>query len=289
MSTACGRFAPSPTGPLHMGSLLAATASFLDARSQGIPWRLRIDDIDTPRTVPGAANDIIRTLADHELHWDGPVAWQSRHAADYEAALNTLTAAGRTFYCRCSRRQLRGITVYPGTCRQQRNPAPDTAIRLEVADADPGFVDRIQGRQQNRLNETVGDFIVKRRDGLIAYQLATAVDDGNVEIAQVVRGADLLDNTPRQLYLMQLLNLEAPSYAHIPTLVNAAGQKLSKQYHAAPVDNTNARENLYLALCLLGQDPPAESRFSSCEELLGWGIGNWFIDAIPRVKKLPAP
>lgn len=272
-----------------MGSLLAATASFLDARSQDVPWYLRIDDIDTPRNVPGAADDIIRTLAAHALHWDGTIVWQSQRLAHYEAALHTLNTTGRTFYCHCSRRQLRGITVYPGTCRNLRDPEPETALRVKVADTTLQFIDRIQGRQQNSLCETVGDFIVKRRDGLIAYQLATAVDDGSVETTQVVRGSDLLDNTPRQLYLMELLSLEPPSYAHIPTLVSANGQKLSKQYHAAPVDSALAGENLYQILCLLGQNPPAESGFWSCEALLNWGIGNWSIDAIPAVKTLAAP
>ncbi|MFB3103430.1 MAG: glutamate--tRNA ligase family protein, partial [Pseudomonadales bacterium] len=166
---------------------------------------------------------------------------------------------------------------------------PETALRVKVADATLQFTDRIQGPQQNSLWKTVGDFIIKRRDGLIAYQLATAVDDGSMETTQVVRGSDLLDNTPRQLYLMQLLNLEPPSSAHIPTLVSANGQKLSKQYHAAPVDNALAGENLYRILCLLGQIPPAESGFWSCEALLDWGIGNWSIDTIPAVKKLAAP
>lgn len=289
MSTPSGRFAPSPTGPLHLGSLLAATASFLDARSQNIPWCLRIDDIDTPRNVPGAADDIIRTLVAHGLHWDGTIVWQSQRSAHYEAAVCTLINTGRTFYCRCSRRQLRGITVYPGTCRQRRHPTPETALRVEVNDAEFEFIDRIQKRQQNRLFETVGDFIVKRRDGLIAYQLATAVDDGSDEISQVVRGSDLLDNTPRQLFLMELLDLKPPDYAHIPTLVSANGQKLSKQYHAAPVEAAHAQKNLYKILCLLGQNPPVESEFSSCEALLNWGIHNWSMDAIPAVKNLPAP
>ncbi|MCZ6642594.1 MAG: tRNA glutamyl-Q(34) synthetase GluQRS [Gammaproteobacteria bacterium] len=289
MSTPGGRFAPSPTGPLHMGSLLAATASFLDARAQNIPWCLRIDDIDTPRNVPGAADDIIRTLVAHDLHWDGPIVWQSQRSAHYEAAVHTLLNTSRIFYCRCSRRLLRGITVYPGTCRHMRDPAPETALRVEVADARLRFDDNIQGRQQDYLFETVGDFIVKRRDGLIAYQLATAVDDGSDEITQVVRGSDLLDNTPRQLFLMELLNLEPPEYAHIPTLVSANGQKLSKQYHAAPVEAANAAKNLYQIFCLLGQNPPAESEFSSCEALLNWGIHNWSMDAIPAVKTLPTP
>ncbi len=272
-----------------MGSLLAATASFLDARSQGIPWCLRIDDIDTPRTVPGAADTIINSLAAHGLHWDGTIVWQSQRLELYEAALQTLIATGRTFYCRCSRRQLRGISVYPGTCRQQHDPVPETAVRVEVGDATLEFLDRIQGLQRSRLTDTVGDFIVRRRDGLIAYQLATAVDDGNIEITQVVRGVDLLDNTPRQLYLMELLDLEPPTYAHIPVLVSTDGKKLSKQYGAAPVDNALAGQNLYHMLCLLGQDPPAESGSWSCEALLNWGIGNWSFDAIPAVKKLPTP
>jgi glutamyl-Q tRNA(Asp) synthetase len=278
-----GRFAPSPTGPLHLGSLLAATASYLDAHSTGQPWLLRIDDLDVPRNVVGAENEIKTALDAHGLHWDGSVIHQSARIDHYRQALQTLTRLELVYYCSCSRRQLKGYAVYPGTCRKQTQPSADSAIRIRVHDAVVEFEDLIQGRQRDLLAESIGDFVVRRRDGLIAYQLATAVDDGARVIDSVVRGADLLDNTARQIYLMQLLGLNPPRYAHIPMLTHPDGSKLSKQTFAAPVDLQNTAANLIRTFEWLGMSPPADAHRWSCAELLGWGVEHWALDNVPRL------
>ncbi|NIP16070.1 MAG: tRNA glutamyl-Q(34) synthetase GluQRS [Pseudomonadales bacterium] len=277
-----GRFAPSPTGPLHLGSLLAATASYLDARAAGEAWRLRFDDLDVPRNDPQALQSIITTLKAHGLIWDGPILHQSDNGAAYADALNRLAGMGLLFYCTCSRRKLRNEAVYPGTCRSYREPRHDSATRVRVDHSEIVFVDRIQGTQSSRLDKTTGDFIVRRRDGLVAYQLATAVDDGADDVTSVVRGADLLDNTPRQIYLMQLLGLQPPSYAHIPVLLNPDGSKLSKQTMAPPVDDGRAPENLIQAYRLLGLHPPADAAQWEVEGILSWGISHWDHETVPR-------
>jgi glutamyl-Q tRNA(Asp) synthetase len=279
-----GRFAPSPTGPLHLGSLLAATASFLDARSSGGTWRLRLDDLDTPRNQPGAETLILHALEAHGLHWDGGIQRQSEHLDQYLHALETL--AERCFYCRCSRRSLAGQLIYPGTCRHHIRPRADAAIRIRV-DAKPiRFNDLLMGLQQEVLSESLGDFIIRRRDGLIAYQLATAVDDGAADIKRVVRGSDLLDNTARQIFLMQQLDLDIPEYAHIPTLVYPSGQKLSKQHGAPGVDNSVATQNLALVLQALNMNLPPDLSDSQPEELLSWATGVWQLDNLPRTDQV---
>jgi glutamyl-Q tRNA(Asp) synthetase len=278
-----GRFAPSPTGPLHLGSLLAATASYLDAHALQQPWLLRIDDLDVPRNVPGAADAIKSALNAHGLHWDGRAIHQSERGEHYELALQSLVQLNLIYYCRCSRRLLRGLPVYPGTCRTHETPRPDSAMRLRVGAAIIEFEDLIQGRQFDRLADTIGDFVVRRRDGLIAYQLATAVDDGASAIDSVVRGSDLLDNTPRQIYLMQLLGLTPPRYAHIPTLTHSDGSKLSKQTFAAPVDVLDASANLARTFDWLGLAPPADAHRWPCAELVDWGVAHWALDKVPRV------
>jgi glutamyl-Q tRNA(Asp) synthetase len=278
-----GRFAPSPTGPLHFGSLLAAAASYFDARAAKQSWLLRIDDLDVPRTVTGAADAIKATLDAHGLHWDGPTILQSVHGEVYEQALQALTRLELTYYCRCSRRKLKGHRAYPGTCRAQRAPCADSAIRVLVGDAVVEFDDLIQGPQRDELANTVGDFVVRRRDGLIAYQLATAVDDGADGIDSVVRGNDLLDNSARQIYLMRLLGLTPPSYAHIPMLTHPDGSKLSKQTFATPVDTNTVSANLARVLDWLGQSPPTHADRWSSAELITWGVENWDLDQVPRV------
>ena len=277
-----GRFAPSPTGPLHFGSLLAATASYLDARAAGESWHLRFDDLDAPRNDPGAIESITATLTSHGLIWDGPVVYQSDKLAAYEGALERLDRMGLLFYCTCSRRDLRNDVTYPGTCRAFREPRPDSATRVLVDHAAIEFADRIQGPQSCRIDQTVGDFVVRRRDGLVAYQLATAVDDGSDEITSVVRGADLLDNTPRQIYLMQRLALAPPRYAHIPVLLKPDGSKLSKQTMAPPVDAGRAPENLLGAYRLLGMHPPSDAERWDVERILSWGISRWNQETVPR-------
>ena len=259
-----GRFAPSPTGPLHVGSLLAALASWLDARAVGGAWHLRIEDLDAPRCVQGAAESILDTLAAFGRTHDGPVVWQSRRIATYEAALAEL--ADHIYPCACSRREiadssLQGVDgpVYPGTCREGSGGRPARALRVRVHDLAIGFDDRLQGRIAQTLSRDTGDFVVRRADGQFAYQLAVVVDDDALGVTDVVRGADLLDSTPRQIHLQQLLKLPTPRYLHLPVLTNAAGEKLSKQTLAPAVIADQALQVLDRLLEVLGQQPVARA------------------------------
>jgi len=283
-----GRFAPSPTGPLHFGSLVAALASWLDARAAGGRWLLRIEDLDRPRVVPGAAEEIQRALESLGLYWDGPIVFQSRRTALYEEALRRLRE--KTYWCGCSRREIAdsaislaadGATVYRGTCRDGL-PAAKTARALRVrTDGETiRFVDRVQGPQAQDVEREVGDFILRRADGPIAYQLAVVVDDAEQGVTDVVRGADLLDSTARQIWLQRLLGIPAPRYLHVPVAVNGAGEKLSKQTGARPVQAADVP----LALSFLGLPvPPALGG----PDLLAWAIAEWRVERIPRRRTLP--
>ncbi|MFW6094560.1 MAG: tRNA glutamyl-Q(34) synthetase GluQRS [Pseudomonadota bacterium] len=277
-----GRFAPSPTGPLHLGSLLAATASYLDAHALGLAWRVRLDDLDTPRNQPGAETTILRALEAHGLLWDGPVQRQSEHVDHYRAALDALAAQGLLFYCRCSRRDLRGHPSYPGTCRGQVGPRANCAVRIRVDDAEIAFDDLLEGPQHMALGRTGGDFVVRRRDGIMAYQLATAVDDGAPDITRAIRGRDLLDSTPRQIFLMRRLGLSEPAYGHLPLLVNAAGRKLSKQTRAAPLQPEHASANLARVLRALGASPDDAPDGAGCRELLAAAVARFTLAQVPR-------
>ena len=313
-----GRFAPTPSGPLHLGSLVTATASFLDARAVGGTWRLRIDDLDAPRVAPGAIDDILRTLDSHGLHWDGAVSYQSANAERHRAALDELCRQSLCFRCSCSRRELRGQRVYPGTCRhrgladgadgsgereglaprmeeqreglaprmggRREGPAPRTevALRMRVPDVEIAWRDRLQGRHAQRLATDVGDFIVRRRDGHAAYPLAVVVDDAEAGVTDIVRGADLLDETPRQRLLMQRLGLPPPRYLHVPVVVGCDGAKLSKANAASAIlaaAPAHGAANLRIALALLGQGAPA---IDAVDELLAWAAEHWRVDALPR-------
>lgn len=255
-----GRFAPSPTGPLHAGSLAAALASWLDARAHEGAWLVRIEDIDPPREVPGAAADILATLAVFGLTPDEAVEWQSRRSEHYEAALAQLQAAGRVYGCACSRREIElaaaaqglAATVYPGTCRAGTAGRPARALRFAVPEGVIGFTDRATGAQQQDLAREVGDFVVRRADGLWAYQLAVVVDDAAQRVSHVVRGADLLDNTARQIALQDALGLPHPHYLHVPVVRNARGEKLSKQTGARALDRSDVRGELERAWQALG-------------------------------------
>jgi glutamyl-Q tRNA(Asp) synthetase len=261
-----GRFAPSPTGPLHFGSLVAALASWLDARAAGGRWLVRIEDLDRPRVQPGAADEILRTLQALGLGWDGEVLYQSRRGALYREALERL--APHTYGCACTRREIAdsslglavdGARIYPGTCRAGLAPERATrALRVRVASEEIRFVDRAQGAQAQVLSREVGDFVLYRADGLFAYQLAVVVDDAAQGVTDVVRGADLLDSTARQIYLQRLLGVPQPRYLHLPVAVNAAGEKLSKQTGARPVDSRRAADELGAALRFLGQPETAD-------------------------------
>jgi glutamyl-Q tRNA(Asp) synthetase len=256
-----GRFAPSPSGPLHFGSLVAALASWLDARAAGGRWLVRVEDLDAPRTQPGAADEILRTLDRLGLHWDGEVVYQSRRSALYRNALQHLRE--HTYWCACSRREIAdsslglaadGAQIYPGTCRNGialgRTPR---ALRIKTTNEEIAFSDRAQGPQSQTLGTEVGDFVLERADGQFSYQLAVVVDDAAQGITDVVRGADLLDSTPRQIYLQGLLGYPTPRYLHAPAAVNAAGEKLSKQTGAPPIDLSRTEDALRNALAFLGQ------------------------------------
>ena len=280
-----GRFAPSPTGPLHAGSLVAAMASYLDARSHDGTWLVRIEDIDEARTMPGAAEGILHTLRSLGMQWDGEVAWQSRRTALYEAAFERLH--GHTYACGCTRREIAdsrigvasdGAAVYPGTCRHGlalgKQPR---ALRLCVPDRADGadivtFDDAWMGRVTQHLATEVGDFVLKRADGYWAYQLAVVVDDADQSVTHVVRGADLLDSTARQIYLQRLLGYPTPDYLHVPVVVNGAGEKLSKQTGARELDLGRPLASLLAAAAFLGLAIPA---CASLEEFWRQAVDAW--------------
>lgn len=286
-----GRFAPSPTGPLHLGSLIAALASYLDARAHQGEWRLRIEDVDETRCHPSHVDAILNTLEACGLEWDSPVVTQSTRKQRYAEALVLLRSKGLVYPCVCSRREiadsaLSGIDgpVYPGTCRFSAHAEAGNAIRFLVPTTRIAFVDRVQGQQSQALAQDIGDFVVRRRDGLTAYQLAVVVDDADIGVTHVVRGADLLDSTARQIALQQALDLPTPSYLHVPVLVNAEGQKLSKQTLATPIDTANPLPALRLALAFMKQPPCLEARTS--RELLLEAVGHWDTSLIPQARQL---
>ncbi|MDR0577559.1 MAG: tRNA glutamyl-Q(34) synthetase GluQRS [Candidatus Accumulibacter sp.] len=289
-----GRFAPSPTGPLHFGSLVAAVGSYLDARANGGEWLLRIEDIDRPRTVPGAADGILRTLEGFGFEWDGEVVFQSRRLDRYHAALVRLQLAGQVYPCSCSRREIAasatrrsvdGGLLYPGTCRAGlREGLAARAWRLRVPDREFVFHDRIQGETRQNLEREVGDFVLLRADGQYAYQLAVVVDDAAQGVNSIVRGVDLLDSTARQIWLLQCLGLPVPAYAHLPVAVNPAGEKLSKQTRAPAIDPARGTRLLARALRFLGQPVPAEAEASPLADFWRWAISTWKLARVPVAK-----
>jgi glutamyl-Q tRNA(Asp) synthetase len=289
-----GRFAPSPTGPLHFGSLVAAVGSYLDARHHHGKWLVRIEDLDTPRTVKGAAEEILDTLQACGLHWDEEIVYQSRRTNVYEDAFHLLKQAGVVYPCSCSRREIadsalqRGDElVYPGTCRNGLAQGKAArAWRVRVDDTSISFSDRTQGSIAQDLATEVGDFVVLRADGLFAYQLAVVVDDAAQGITDVVRGADLLYSTPRQIYLQRLLGLDTPVYMHLPVAVNERGEKLSKQTLALPVGKDNPASLLFKALVFLRHQPPVELKLGRVEEILAWAIANWQSDSLSRCSQI---
>lgn len=291
-----GRFAPSPTGPLHFGSLLAALASCLEARQQDGQWLVRMEDIDPPREVTGAADLILRTLEHYGFTWDGPVRYQSRRDEAYRAALDELQHSGALYACRCSRRETLEAAaaanlppgVYPGTCRGEGYTVSGPgALRVRTDGAVIEFTDRLQGTQRQALEREVGDFVVRRADGLWAYQLAVVVDDADQSITHIVRGSDLLDSTPRQIHLQHLLGLPTPRYLHLPVAVNAAGEKLSKQTFAPALPMDNPLPPLWQALAFLGQQPPTELLEGDIAALWRWAVAHWNTAAIPALRAIP--
>jgi glutamyl-Q tRNA(Asp) synthetase len=278
-----GRFAPTPSGDLHLGSLYTAAASFLDARTHGGRWLLRMEDLDRPREVAGSADEILRTLEQFGFEWDGAVTRQSQRAAHYAAALCELRAQQRTFACSCSRAQLEDELRYPGTCRARRL-APDTpaALRLRVEAVPVQFSDRIQGTYRQNVADAVGDFILQRRDRIYAYVLAVVVDDAAQGVTHIVRGADLLDNTPRQIYLQRLLGLPEPSYAHVPVLTEPDGAKLAKSRRSVRVGTNSPLAQLCSAFSLLGLSPPPSLASAAISEAWRWAIAHWDLDKVPK-------
>jgi glutamyl-Q tRNA(Asp) synthetase len=292
-----GRFAPSPTGPLHFGSLVAAVGSYLEAKSRGGEWLVRMEDLDPPREQPGAAERILRTLEACGMGWDGKPMYQSQRREAYRAALAHLEAQGLVYVCGCSRREIAdsglspdGALVYPGTCRNGVAPGKTPhATRVRVDPETIEFEDALQGKISQNLAGEVGDFVLLRADGLYAYQLAVVVDDAEQGITDVVRGADLLNSTPRQIYLQRLLGLRTPRYLHLPAAVNAAGEKLSKQTRAAPVDESNPVPVLAQVMDFLGQAPPAQLGRASLAEFWRWALAHWDAKHIRRQRSLPHP
>ena len=277
-----GRFAPSPTGPLHAGSMLAAFGSWLLARQAGGEWQLRIEDIDPPREVAGAAVQQLRTLAAFGLDHDGDIAWQSRRGHLYRAALNRLQAQGHAFECHCTRSELAATGGIHRHCVATA-PRPDPAIRLRVPDGcDIEFDDAVHGHVAQRVDRDVGDFVLLRADGLWAYQLAVVVDDAEQGITDVVRGADLLDSTPRQIFLQRLLGLPTPGYAHLPLLLGEDGNKLSKTDAALPVDATDPVRTLQLLWRCLGQAPLPLAAGAAHADFLDAAAGAFHLERVPR-------
>ncbi|PXW85705.1 glutamyl-Q tRNA(Asp) synthetase [Nitrosomonas sp. Nm84] len=285
-----GRFAPSPTGSLHFGSLVAAVGSYLDARFNHGDWLVRIEDLDRQREMPGATSSILHTLETLGMEWDGDVMYQSQRSEVYRNAVDMLGKLGFIYPCICSRKEIAdssimGVSgpVYPGTCL--RNPAPINkayALRVRTGNDVIEFNDRLRGLYSQRLRDDIGDFVLRRADSMYAYQLAVVVDDAEQQITHIVRGMDLLDSTPRQILLQRLLGYATPSYLHLPVVTNALGEKLSKQTHAAPIDVSNALMQLVNALHFLGQEPPLEMIEGDIASFWHWAQENWRVDQIPH-------
>jgi glutamyl-Q tRNA(Asp) synthetase len=295
VSSVIGRFAPSPTGPLHFGSLVTAIGSYCLARKASGRWRVRIEDLDTPRVIPGAGAEILRTLEGLGLEWDGEVVYQSRGADRYLSALEHLRRQGLVFDCGCSRREILASaphageegSVYPGTCRQgiQAGRRP-RALRIRVPDKVIRFTDGIFGPVAQCLAGTVGDFVLRRADGLFAYQLAVVVDDADMGINQVVRGKDLLPSTCRQVYLNACMGYAVPHYIHLPLALTADGEKISKRHGPAGDGMAGAGGDLiWRALRFLGQAPPGELRELKPREVLAWGVAHFDLGSIPLESK----
>lgn len=275
-----GRFAPSPTGPLHFGSLVAAVASYMQARVNDGLWLLRIEDIDPPREQAGASSAITHALERYGFEWDGDVTYQSASFAAHEAAVATLLGRDLAYRCRCSRRDMAEATtgplgtIYPGNCRKGCGPG-EAAIRVRTDDSEIGFDDAVQGHITQHLESESGDFVVRRRDGLVAYQLAVVVDDELQGITEIVRGIDLMDSTPRQIWLQNLLGFRTPSYVHIPVITHPDGDKLSKLTGAPGIALDSVEKTLVDALTALQQEPPAEMARNKLSDIWSWALENW--------------
>lgn len=286
-----GRFAPSPTGPLHIGSLIAALASYLEAKTHQGHWLLRIEDVDETRAVKGMDSNIIEALRCHGMQSDGEILVQSRRKSRYEEVLVQLKKRSAVYACTCTRKEIadahttNGIEgpIYPGTCRNKLGtPQQAHAWRIAVDDRILSFDDAIQGPCSQCLSRDVGDFVIKRADGLFAYQLAVVVDDADQGVTHIVRGADLLDSTPRQLFLQTQLGFSQPKYMHLPVATHANGEKLSKQTLAEPLSLNRAVENLWQALDFLHQAPPTQLKQADVNGVIEWAMTHWDSNKIPK-------
>ncbi|MCK5188740.1 MAG: tRNA glutamyl-Q(34) synthetase GluQRS [Methylococcales bacterium] len=284
-----GRFAPSTTGPLHLGSLYAALASFLDARAKGGLWLLRIDDSDTPRHVSGATEGIINTLQLYGLEWDDSVCYQSNHQQTYQTIITRLIAQNLVYPCTCTRKALasNNSAIYPGFClnNQQKNDLAHS-LRIKSEAIEIVFDDELQGHQCHNIAQQHGDFIIKRKDNIIAYQLAVVIDDHLQNITHVVRGFDLLDSTPKQIFLQQILGYSTPQYTHVPVIIDKEGNKLSKQTFAQAVPTESPHKTLYLLLELLKQNPPASLKNTTVNEVLNWAIEHWTPETLKKIRAI---
>ncbi len=284
-----GRFAPSPTGPVHFGTLVAAVGSYLQAKKNKGEWLIRMEDVDITRKVDGADVDILKTLEAFGFEWHGEIIYQSEQTAHYEQALEQLISQSLIFPCLCSRKQLSKSdnTIYPGTCRSRQLPEKNEhALRLLSKDITIEFNDVVMGRRSQNIKRQCGDFVIRRRDSLFAYQLAVVVDDDLQNITEVVRGADLLDSTPRQIYLQQLLNYPTPDYCHLPLAVDNSGNKISKSEGATKIDLQHKEQQLISVLGFLGQNPPEDLAQSSINDIWSWATEHWDVTYVSSKKHI---
>ena len=292
-----GRFAPSPTGALHFGSLIAAVGSYLEAKSHNGEWLVRIENLDKPREIPAASHEIFRALEILGMEWDHEVIYQDQRIDSYENILTILNKRGLTYSCTCTRKEIAdssitGISgqIYAGTCRNNvQNKDRPGAVRIKTDNNIIEFEDSLHGLISQRLESETGDFILRRSDGIYAYQLAVVADDATQGITNVVRGADLLDSTPRQIYLQKLLGYSTPTYMHLPVAVNNQGEKLSKQTKAALLDISNPVKQLVEAVNFLGQESPIELLGNSVSSFWKWAIENWHPEKIHKKRTIPFP
>jgi len=292
-----GRFAPSPTGALHFGSLIAAVGSYLEAKSHNGEWLVRIENLDKPREIPTASYEILRALEILGMEWDHEVIYQDQRKDTYENILTILSKRGLTYSCTCTRKEIAdsditGISgqIYAGTCRNNmKNKDHPGSVRINTDNNIIEFEDSLHGLISQRLESETGDFILRRSDGIYAYQLAVVADDATQGITNVVRGADLLDSTPRQIYLQKLLGYSTPTYMHLPVAVNNQGEKLSKQTRAALLDVSNPVKQLIEAVNFLGQEPPIELLGNNVSSFWKWAIENWHPEKIHKKRTIPFP
>ncbi len=291
-----GRFAPSPTGPLHFGSLVAAVGSYLEAKKNSGKWLLRIEDIDPPREVTGATTSIIKTLEEFDFEWDGDILYQSQRYDIYQEYVDKLIAESQAYPCGCSRKEIAAASprsangmVYPGTCRDGLNDKDPRSTRLLTENIDIHFKDQVQGEILQNLEADSGDYIIRRADGLYAYNLAVVIDDQLSGITDIVRGYDLIPCTCQHIYLQRVLHFDTPSYTHLPIAVNNSGQKLSKQNLAKEVNSAQRVKTLYDAITFLNQAPDKSLLNAELQDIWEWAITNWDIRKIKGIQEKPAP